>query len=97
MYGSRKVYGIRMLRIPLLDDYGRGNQFREVVHSKLGKDFLADVLHLFCVEMDETEGIFELAERGFNPPAFGIEALEHIRREFVSRQIGNNGFKRIRR
>ena len=24
MYGSRKVYGIRMLRIPLLDDYGRG-------------------------------------------------------------------------
>lgn len=53
------------------------------------------MLHLFCVEMDETEGIFEMAEGSFNSPASGIEALEFNGWECVGRQIGNNGFKVI--
>jgi len=35
----------------LVNDYGLGNHFTEVVHGKLGKDFLENELHLFCVEM----------------------------------------------
>ena len=72
MYGSRKVYGIRMLRIPLLDDYGRGNQFREVVHGQFCKYFLDDVLHFFCMKMDETKRVLEMTEGSFDAPTSGI-------------------------
>ena len=58
MYGSGEVDRIGILCAALLSDYVRGNQFREVVHGQLSKDFLVDVLHLFCVEMDKAEGIF---------------------------------------
>ena len=97
MYGSGKVDGIGILGAALLSDYVRGNQFREVVHSQFCKDFLVDVLHLFCVEMDEAKGIFELAEGSFNSPASGIEEFECRGREGVSRQIGNDSFKGILR
>ena len=53
----------------------RGNQFREVVHGQLCKDFLVNVLHFFCVEMDKTEGVFELTEGGLNSPASGVKLL----------------------
>ena len=30
-----------------MNDYVRGNQFREVVHNETSEDFLKDVVHLF--------------------------------------------------
>ncbi len=51
MYGSREVGFVDILVAALLNDYMRGNQFREIVHNEPGEDFLKNVLHLFCVEM----------------------------------------------
>ena len=51
MYSDREVYFIRILTVGFLDDYVRGNQLREIVHDKSGKDFLVYVLHLFCMKM----------------------------------------------
>ena len=95
MYSGREVDRIGKLCAARLNDYGRGNQFREVVHSELCKDFLVDVLHLFCVEMDQTKGVFELTEGSFNSPASGVEEFKLGGWESVSRQIGNDGFKGI--
>ena len=93
MYGSREVDRIGILSVAVLNDYGRGNQFREVVHGELSEDLLINVLHFFCMEMNEAKGIFELTEGGFDSPASGIETLELSGRERSEREIGNNGFK----
>ena len=95
MYSSGEVDRIGILRIAFLDDYVRGNQLRKVVHGEFRIDFLVDVLHLFCVEVDEPKGVFELTEGSFNSPAFGVEEFKLGGRESVSRQIGNDGFKGI--
>ena len=95
MYSSREVDGIGKLGAALLNDYGRGNQFREVVHSELRKDFLVNVLHFFCMEVDKAKGIFEMTERSLNAPASCIEEFEFSRRKSIGRQIGNDGFKGI--
>ena len=94
MYSSGEVDRIGKLRTALLNDYGRGNQLREVVHGEFRKDFLVDVLHLFCVEMNEAECVFEMAEGSLNTPSSGIEEFEFGGRECVGREIGNDGFKR---
>ena len=73
MYSGGEVDRIGKLRIAFLDYHGRGNQFREVEHSEFCKDFLVDVLHLFCMEMNEAKSIFESAEGSLNSPASGIE------------------------
>ena len=93
MYSSGEVDRIGKLRTALLNDYGRGNQLREVVHGEFRKDFLVDVLHLFCVEMNEAECVFEMAEGSLNTPSSGIEEFEFSGRECVGREIGNDGFK----
>ena len=95
MYSSREVDRIGILSAAVLNDYGRGNQFREVVHSELGEDLLVNVLHFFCVEMNEAKGIFELTEGSLDPPTSGIKTLELSGRERSEREISNNGFKRI--
>ena len=51
MYSSGEIDLIGKFSAILLNDYGLGNQFIEVVHGKTGKDFLVDELHLFRVEM----------------------------------------------
>ena len=58
MYSGREIDLIGIFSVFLLNDYGLGNQFIEVVHSKAGKDFLVNELHLFCVEMLESNGVF---------------------------------------
>ena len=76
--GKVDVSGIQA--VSLNDDTG-SDAGREVVHDKPGKDFLEDVIRLFCVKMEEANGIFELTEGSFNAPAHGIEAFEFIRGE----------------
>ena len=73
MYGRRKVDHIGIFSAFLLNDYGLGNQFIEVVHSEAGKDFLVDKLRLFCMKKLKTHGILQIAERGFNAPAHGVK------------------------
>ena len=51
MYSSGEIDLIGIFFAVLLNDYGLGNRFIEVVHSETGKDFLVDELHLFRVEM----------------------------------------------
>lgn len=41
----------------VLNYYGRGNQFGKVIHDESGEDFLEDVLHLFGVKKQQTNGI----------------------------------------
>ena len=94
MYSSGEVDRIGKLRTALLNDYVRGNQLREVVHSEFCKDLLVDVLHLFCVEMNKAERVFEMAEGSLNAPSSGIEEFELSGRECVGREIGHDGFKR---
>ena len=79
MDSGSKVCPIGIFIVGFMEDYGRGNQFSEVVHDKPGKNFLVNVLHLFCVKMQQANCVFELPERGFNAPAHGIEAFELVR------------------
>ena len=51
MYGDGEVGFVSMLCVDFGDDHGRGDQFGKVVHDQSGKDLLAYVLHLFCLEM----------------------------------------------
>ena len=94
MYSCSEVDGIGILRIAFLNDHGRGDQFREVVHGESSKDLLEDVIRLFCMEMGKANGVFQLTERGFNSPASGIKELNLSRWKGVGVQICNNRFKR---
>ena len=75
MYCDREVCFIGILAVGFLDDYGRGNQLSKVVHDESGKDLLVYVLHFFCVEVEQTNSIFQFAERGFNAPTHIVEFL----------------------
>ena len=75
MYSCGKVCLVNILSAFFLNDYVRGNQFTEVVHGESGKDLLGNVLHLFALEQAQTNGVFELTEGSFNPPAQMIEVL----------------------
>ena len=75
MYSSGKVCLVNILSALFLNDYVRGNQFTEVVHSESGKDLLGNMLHLSALEQTQTNGVFELAERSFNTPAQMIKVL----------------------
>ena len=93
MYSCSEVDGIGILRIAFLNDHGRGDQFREVVHGESSKDLLEDVIRLFCMEVDKTDRVFKLSERSFDAPAFCVEESEPAGRECVSGQIRNDRFK----
>ena len=75
MYGDGKVGSVSVFSVEVLNDYVRGNQFRKVVHGESGKDLLEDVLRLFCMKMEQANGILQLPERGFNTPTHGIKIL----------------------
>lgn len=79
MDSDSKVCPIGIFIVGFMEDYRKGDQFCEVVHDKPGKDFLANVLHFFCVKMQQANCVFEFPERGFNAPAHGIEAFELVR------------------
>ena len=93
MYSCSEGDGIGRLRIAFLNDHGRGDQFREVVHGESSKDLLEDVIRLFCMEVDKTDRVFKLSERSFDAPAFCVEESEPAGRECVGGQIRNARFK----
>ena len=62
LYSNRKIRFVRVLSVWLLNDYVRGNQFSKVVHDQSGKNLLGNVLHLFCMEMKQTNGVFQFSE-----------------------------------
>ena len=68
------------------------DDFAEVVKNEPGKDFLLDILHLFCMKATQSDCILEFAERRFNSPTHCVELFEFVRREFVARQIGDHAF-----
>ena len=68
MYSGRKVGLISVFSAFVLNDYVEGDHFGEIVHQQSGKNPLGDVLHLFALKLPQANGIFQLAETGFNPP-----------------------------
>ena len=92
MYGDGEVGFVSMLCVDFGDDHGRGDQFGKVVHDQSGKDLLADELHLFCMEVEQAESVFQFPEGGFNAPAHMIELLQFQGRKRFRIQIGENGF-----
>lgn len=90
MDSGRKV-DLRRIDADSLNDYTGRDVSREVVHDQPGKDFLKDVIRLFCVKMEETNGIFELTKGSFNAPAHGVETIEFIRGEIEIRDDSFEG------
>ena len=90
---NREVCHIGILSGLTVNDYLGRNQFSKVVHDEAGIDLLVDVLRLLCVEVKETNGIFQLAERCFNAPSHSIELFQGIRWEIASRKVCYNGLK----
>ena len=76
----------------LSDGYGLGNHLSEVVHGELCKDFLVDEVHLFCVKMEQSQGIFQNTERGFNSPAHIIQTLDFLNGKRIFIKGCNNSF-----
>ena len=92
LYSNREIRFARVFPVELLNDYVRGNQFSEVVHDKSGKYLLGNVLHLFCVEMEQAHCVFQFPERGFDSPAHTIKTHQFIRWKFFYIQVCNNRF-----
>lgn len=76
----------------LSDGYGLGNHLTEVVLGELCKDFLVDEVHLFCVKMEQSQGIFQITERGFNSPAHIIQTLDFLNGKRIFIKGCNNSF-----
>ena len=89
-YSVGKRNRINVFSFPLVDDYGLGNQFTEVVHDELSEDFLEDKIHLFCVEMEQAKSIFQMAKRSFDPPAHSVKVFNNSRRKKSRVQIGDD-------
>ena len=70
------------------------------VHHSAGKvrgdqaspDFLGDERRLFRVEFGETNGILQVAKRGFDTPTAEIERFKFIKGEINFWEIGNESF-----
>ena len=68
-----------------------GGSLGEIEHKEAGEDFLENEFGLFCVEMDQTYGVFQASERGFDAPAHGVELSQHGYRELPGIQVGDEG------
>ena len=95
MYSGGKVGLVSVLSVGFANDCVRSDQLAEVVHDETGKDFLPNVLHFFSVKAEQTKGIFELAERGFDAPALVVEGLDLIGREAALVEICDDGLEAV--
>ena len=82
LYSNREICFARVFSVGFLNDYVRGDQFSKVVHDQSGKDLLGNVLHLFCVEMKQSNSVFQFPERCFNPPSSAVQMFQFIWRKF---------------
>ena len=92
MDSDSEICLIGIFTVGFMGDYGRGNQFSKVVHDESGKDLLVYVLHLFCVEMEQPNSIFQFPERSFDSPAHIIEFLQFFLGKSQWVKICKNGF-----
>ena len=86
MYSGGEIDFISIVSAFLLSDCVGNDQFAKVVHNKAGKDFLVDILHFFGMKVEQTDGVFQMAERRFNVPShmikiFYIDGCERTRIE----------------
>ena len=95
MYSGGKVGLISVLSVSFANDCVRSDQLAEVVHNETGKDFLPNVLHFFSVKTEQTKGIFELAERGFDAPALVVEGFDLIGGEADLVEICDDGLEAV--
>ena len=61
----------------------------KVIGDQASPDFLGNERSLFRVEFGETNGILQVAKRGFDTPTAEIELFEFIKGEIIYREIGN--------
>ena len=59
-------------------------------YGELCKDFLVDEVHLFCVKMEQSQGIFQITERGFNAPTHIIQTLNFLNGKRIFIKVCNN-------
>ena len=64
----------------------------KVIGDEAGPDFLDNERSLFRVEFGETNGILQVAKRGFDTPTAEIELFEFFKGEIIYREIGNESF-----
>ena len=95
MYSGGKVGLVSVLSVGFANDCVRSDQLAEVVHNETGKDFLPNVLHFFSVKTEQTKGIFELAERGFDAPALVVEGFDLIGGEADLVEICDDGLEAV--
>ena len=70
---QRVVHLVCMLCIFLLNHHMRRDDLAEVIKKQTGKDFLLDILHLFCVEATQTNCIFQFTEGRFDSLSHTVE------------------------
>ena len=58
MRGSRKVGPIGIFVAGSFNDYGHGDQLREVIHGQAGKYLLKNKIRPFGMKVREPDGIF---------------------------------------
>ena len=90
LYCNRKICFVRVFSVGLLNDYVRGNQFRKVVHDQSGKDLLGNILHLFCVKMEQANRVLQRSKRGLDAPSSTIKVFQLFRRKSIRIQVCNH-------
>lgn len=90
MYSGRKIDLVRIFSAFLLNDYGLGDQFIEIVHGKTGEDFLLNKLRLFCVEMLEPDGIFQITKRSFDDQSAAFIGTSSLLKKSVNVNVTND-------
>ena len=58
----------------------------------MGVKLLKDIFVFFGMEVDGSEGVFQLPERGLYAPPEPIDALHLLKRDLISRQVCNQDF-----
>lgn len=69
------VHLVCMLCLFWLDHHMGRDDLAEAIKKQTGKDFLLDILHLFCMQATQANGIFQLPEGRFNPQTPHCKAL----------------------
>jgi len=86
---------INMLCVILLNNHFARNNGAEIKKYQAGPDFLGSVLHLFRMEISDSNGMHKIPKRSFDSPAHMVQLLDFFERELVSGEICDNIYKII--